>query len=304
MRYAVFDIETRVNKELLKSVFFAGQGLDKEEAYIRFRADLIKRQGDDFPPLVLHVPISIALGDVSADHVLRKVESLAVDNYSEAELVREFWRRLESFNGCLVSFNGRQFDLPVLELQALRYGLRCPVHFSESGRRRRYATSRHLDLFDFLSNYGVFRLRGGINALLQMIGLPGKEAMDGSRVQQAYEAGQMDKIHRYCRRDVVQTYFLFLRVQLLRGEITEDQYAAAKQASSVLLEGALECEADPSSQAFIGATDEIRSLPERPDGAAVKEAAEESAHGSSCGGADAEKTDAAFKPNMSVAAKD
>jgi predicted PolB exonuclease-like 3'-5' exonuclease len=252
MRYAVFDIETRVDKPLLNRVFFAGQGLDDDEAYARFRADLYKRQGDDFPPLVLHVPISIALGDVGPDHVLHRVESLALENYSEAELVREFWRRLENFSGCLVSFNGRHFDLPVLELQALRQGLSCPVHFSDAGRRRRYADARHLDLLDFVTNYGVFRLRGGMDALLKLIGMPGKKAMDGSRVQQAYEAGSLEEIHRYCRDDVVQTYFLFLRVQLLRGEINAEQYRVAAQASAWSLSASEEV--NPSGQSS-GGTD-------------------------------------------------
>jgi predicted PolB exonuclease-like 3'-5' exonuclease len=266
MRYAIFDIETRVDKALLNRVFYAGKALDDDECYKRFRVDLMERQGDDFPPLVLHVPISIALGDVTSDHILRKVENLALDNYSEAELVREFWRRLERFDGCLVSFNGRQFDLPVLELQALRHELRCPVHFSDMGRRRRYDIMRHLDLFDFLTNYGVFRLRGGMNALLQMIGMPGKDMMDGSSVQQAYEAGRMDEIHRYCRRDVVLTYFLFLRVQLLRGEINHEQYRVAAQASSSFLD--LQCEGESSvllSDAVGGGTSEISPCDRQPD---------------------------------------
>ena len=43
----------------------------------------------------------------------------------------EFWRRVENFPGTLVSFNGRAFDLPVLEMQALRYGCQAPRYFNE-----------------------------------------------------------------------------------------------------------------------------------------------------------------------------
>jgi predicted PolB exonuclease-like 3'-5' exonuclease len=303
MRYAVFDIETRVDKPLLNRIFFAGQGLDDEEAYARFRADLIKRQGDDFPPLVLHVPISIALGDVSPNHALRRVESLALDNYAEPELVREFWRRLENFNGCLVSFNGRQFDLPVLELQALRRGLSCPAHFSDSGRRRRYADTRHLDLLDFVTNYGVFRLRGGMNALLKLIGMPGKETMDGSRVQQAYEAGRLEEIHRYCRSDVVQTYFLFLRVQLLRGEINEEQYRAAAQESSSFLQAPYEGELGaPFSGAPAAQAAETASI-EQSGAAPANGPGGASVAGTSAGHTSAEKSSAAPVETPSAARK-
>ncbi len=236
MRYAIFDIETRIDKTLVNEVFFPQAGLSDDEALARFRDDLMREQGNDFPPLAFHIPISIAVGDVSADHKLCRVESLARDRYSERELVREFWERLERFDGCLVSFNGRRFDLPVLELQAFRHGIVCRSHFSESGRRRRYDIARHLDLHDFITNYGAFRLRGGMHALLRMIGLPGKESMDGGKVQKLYEQGRLEEIHRYCRSDVIKTYFLFLRVQLIRGEINEAQYNEAKQASASFLD--------------------------------------------------------------------
>jgi predicted PolB exonuclease-like 3'-5' exonuclease len=60
-----------------------------------------------------------------------------------------------------------------------------------------------------------------------MIGLPGKTEIDGSMVQQLWQDGRLADIHRYCRHDVIQTYFLFLRVELLRGRITTEQYAQA-----------------------------------------------------------------------------
>ena len=108
-------------------------------------------------------PISIAIGDVGADHALRSVESLALDGYSEETLAREFWARAERFAGCLVTFNGRRFDFPVLELAALRYGIAAPAHFAEgaASARARYSSERHLDLFDYLTNFGA---SGGLAA--------------------------------------------------------------------------------------------------------------------------------------------
>lgn len=237
--FAVFDIETRVDKRLLNRALCAGEGLEDEEAYQRLREQLRARRGSDFFPLTLHVPISIAIGDVGADHVLRSVQSLALDGYSEEALVREFWARAERFAGCLVTFNGRRFDLPVLELAALRYGIAAPNHFADSpgNTRSRYATERHLDLCDYLTNFGATGpLRGGMDLLLKMIGLPGKTGVDGAQVQDFYEAGRLDEIHRYCRSDVIQTYFLFLRVELMRGRLDEAAYRAAWEASAHFLD--------------------------------------------------------------------
>jgi predicted PolB exonuclease-like 3'-5' exonuclease len=235
MAFAIFDIETRVDKRLLNQAFFAGGGLSDEEAYQRFR-DELRGRGGDFFPITLHVPISIAIGNAGDDHVLSSVESLALEGYTEEKLVREFWTRAGRFPGCLVSFNGRRFDLPVLELSALRYGISAPAYFSEADSpRSRHEPDRHLDLFDFLTNYGAAGLRGGMDLLAKMIGLPGKTEFSGAMVQEYYEAGRIDEIHRYCRTDVIQTYFLFLRVELMRGRICEAAYRDACAASGHFL---------------------------------------------------------------------
>jgi predicted PolB exonuclease-like 3'-5' exonuclease len=232
MAFMDFDIETRIDKQLLNQVFFPGEGILDVDAYERFRQDP-RNRGGDFLPLTLHVPVSIAIGEVGDDYVLHGVESLALDNYSEKSLAGEFWRRVEGFDGTLVTFNGRGFDLPVLELAALRYGFVLPHYFDETApESKRARRGSHLDLYDFLCNYGASGLRGGMDLLLKMIGMPGKREMSGAEVQAAYETGRLDEIHRYCRSDVIQTYFLFLRVELMRGRVGETGYLAACSAGA------------------------------------------------------------------------
>jgi predicted PolB exonuclease-like 3'-5' exonuclease len=234
MSFAIFDIETRVDKQLLNRVFFAREKLDDETAYLRYRQGLHDRGGDFFP-LTLHRPVSIAFGHVGDDHVLRSVESLALNHYSEETLCRDFWDRAERFDGCFVTFNGRLFDFPVMELQALRYGLSIPRYFSDGGPRRPLADC-HLDLYDFLSNHGASRLTGGMNLLTKLIGLPGKGEVEGSQVQALFDADHLDQIHRYCRSDVIQTYFLFLRVQLIRTRLDPVSYNRVRDAGASFLD--------------------------------------------------------------------
>jgi 3'-5' exonuclease len=223
--FAIFDIETRIDKRLVNETQFRGRGLSDEAAFETLRRDLVEERGSDFFPLSFHVPVSIAVGSVSSDHLLQSVESLAEREYSEEQLVREFWERVEKFRGCLVSFNGRQFDFPVLELQALRYGCAAASYFGEDSLyRRRYQVGKHLDLYDFITNFGAYRVRGGFDLLLRTIGLPGKGKIDGSQVQELWDGGRLAEIHEYCRRDVIQTYYLFLRVELVRGRLTAERY--------------------------------------------------------------------------------
>ena len=232
MHFAIFDVETRIDKALVRAVLHRGEEIGDEEAYERTHAQIAARSrtGADFFPLAFHVPVSIVIGDVNDERVLTGVQVLGAEGYSEAGIVREFWERLERFRGTLVTFNGRGFDLPVLELAALRHGCVMPRYFKE-GFRYRYSDEAHYDLYEFLTNYGAYRVRGGFHLLAQLVGLPGKGEVDGAQVQALWEAGRLADIHAYCRRDVIQTYFLFLRLELMRGRITATQHAAALAAS-------------------------------------------------------------------------
>jgi predicted PolB exonuclease-like 3'-5' exonuclease len=163
--------------------------------------------------------------------VLEEIEVLRADERGEAEVVREFWRRLDPFEGTLVSFNGRGFDLPVLELQALRHGCPAPRYFGErNGLRARH--NRHWDLYDWLTNNGASRLRGGFDLIAKLAGLPGKGAVSGADVQMLWERGRWEEIHRYCASDVLQTYFVFLRLEYLRGRLDADGLARVEAATA------------------------------------------------------------------------
>lgn len=238
MRFAIIDIETRVDKRLVREVFFPAAE-SPEHAYLQMSEQL----GGGFFPITLHVPIVIGWGEVNSDHGLESVQTLTAGAGGEEALIAEFWRRAEQFRGCLVTFNGRRFDLPVLELHALRWGLSAPAHFA-----RRLSDEHHFDLMDFASGQGAIALRGGLDLLLKSIGLPGKGAVSGPRVQELFDAGRLPEIESYCRDDVIQTFFLFLRVELLRGRLEHADYRRAWERSARFLEqiGAPSGIGDPS----------------------------------------------------------
>ncbi len=110
-------------------------------------------------------------------------------------------------------------------------GCVIPRYF-EAGYRDRESDEAHYDLYDFLTNAGMYSLRGGFHLLAQLVGLPGKRAVDGADVQSLWESGRLAEIHAYCRRDVIQTYVLFLRLEVMRGRITAAQHAAALDATA------------------------------------------------------------------------
>jgi predicted PolB exonuclease-like 3'-5' exonuclease len=228
--FTVFDIETRIDKALLNATLYRRDGLADDEAFARLQEELSAR-GSDFFPLAFHVPVVVVAGEVGDDRILTDVRALGAPDYDEADIVREFWDRLEQRGDTLVSFNGRIFDLPVMELAALRHGHSIPRYFAD-GYRDQEVDGPHYDVYDVLTNHGTYGLRGGFQLLTRLIGLPGKGSTDGGDVQTLWETGRLIDIIAYCRRDVIQTYFLFLRLELLRGRITQRDHAAALEATT------------------------------------------------------------------------
>jgi predicted PolB exonuclease-like 3'-5' exonuclease len=127
-----------------------------------------------------------------------------------------------------VTFNGRGFDLPLLELCAFRYGLPIPDWYAEDKRnfdqpRYRYNMAGHFDLHEWLTNSGASRFQGGLSLAANLIGKPGKQDVAGYMVQDLWDAGRAADIHDYCRGDVLDTYFIFLRSRVLAGELSLDE---------------------------------------------------------------------------------
>ncbi len=61
------------------------------------------------------------------------------------------------------------------------------------------------------------------------MGLPGKpDGMDGSEVAQYHRDGRIQDIADYCESDVVNTYRVWLRYELFRGKLTENELEASE----------------------------------------------------------------------------
>ncbi|MDR1728029.1 MAG: 3'-5' exonuclease [Acidobacteriota bacterium] len=223
--YLVFDIETRVDKGLVKAVYDAEDALTLEQAYDTARDRLLERSGQksDFFPIPFHVPIAISTLQADEQYRIQSLGCLGADRFSEMELISRFWKIFESSRQILVTFNGRGFDLPVLETRALKYGIPLTRYFEAGYRGNRYADTHHIDLCDWMSNFGTAR-RGSLDVLAKLVGLPGKYSIGGDDVEYLFRQGRQKEINQYCTTDVLQTWILFLRVELLRGRLDAKRY--------------------------------------------------------------------------------
>ena len=73
---------------------------------------------------------------------------------------------------------------------------------------------------ELLTNFGSTRFTGGLNLAANILGKPGKMDVQGDMVQDMYDAGRLAEINDYCRCDVLDTYFVFLRTRVLLGQLT------------------------------------------------------------------------------------
>jgi hypothetical protein len=235
IRYLVFDIESVADAELVAKLRYAGQGLEPTEAVGRYRAELMEKYESDFIPYTFQVPISVAVGKVTADFCLEDVVVLDEPRFRPHVITENFWRGWQRYRRpTLVSFNGRGFDIPLLELAAFRYGVSVPGWFQTAGKsfdqpRSRYNTNAHIDLCELLTNFGSTRFTGGLNLAANLLGKPGKMDVQGDMVQDMHNAGRLAEINDYCRCDVLDTYFVFLRSRVLVGQLpleTEQQLIA------------------------------------------------------------------------------
>lgn len=230
VEYLIFDVEAVGNGHLIQRVRYPDEELTPEEAIERYRADLMEQNGRDVLPATFVDPISVAVAKVTKDFRLTGLTVLDPPHYRPEQIVRRFWQGWEHYQRpTLVTFNGRGYDMPVLEFGAFRYGISLPAWFNVESRsfeqsRNRYNVDRHIDLQDFFSNFSAVRVNGGLNLISNLIYKPGKSGIDGSQVQGLYFEGQAEKINDYCRCDVLDTYFVFLRTRVLIGRVSlEDE---------------------------------------------------------------------------------
>jgi len=131
---------------------------------------------------------------------------LASDN--EVELLEEFWGLIKGFDAH-VTFNGKQFDFPFLQMRSAVHGLRPTVTLDT----RRYTRHPHFDLYEILTGFYAQR-RGSLDFFCSLFGIPSpKTGMKGAEVGDAYRAGRLPDIAAYCQADVEATAELYKRVK-------------------------------------------------------------------------------------------
>jgi uncharacterized protein YprB with RNaseH-like and TPR domain len=143
----------------------------------------------------------------------------------ERDILEAFSELLEGYyrspRKLLCAHNGKEFDFPYLARRLLIHGLPLPDKLNLFGKKPWEVP--HLDTME-LWKFGDFKHYTSLKLMAHVLGIPSpKEDIDGSMVRDVYyKENDLERITRYCERDVVTVAQVFLR---LRNEklLTEDQ---------------------------------------------------------------------------------
>ena len=225
----VFDIETIPDVDAGRRVFGLDGLADRDVGNALFT---LRRQesGSDFLRHHLHRIVAISAVLRTSDKV--QCWSLGDADSCEKDLLERFFKGIERYSPNLVSWNGGGFDLPVIHYRALLHGVASPRYWDTGEDDRdfkwnnylsRYHT-RHLDLMDYLAMFSG-RANAPLDQIASLLGFPGKMGMAGDKVWDTWLAGDIHAIRDYCETDVLNTWLVYLRFELIRGHLFPERYA-------------------------------------------------------------------------------
>lgn len=252
MTILVFDIETIPDVQSGRKLFQL-EGLSDREVIQALFALRRSKTGTEFLPHYLQKICTISIVLSQGSHI--KVWSLGNEQSDEKELITRFFAGIDKHVPTLVSWNGSGFDLPVLHYRALYHKVSAPTYWEAGEQHKEFKWNnylgrfhyRHLDLMDIIAAYQN-KAFAPLDDIACLLGFPGKMGMSGSKVWEQHLNGEIKQIRDYCETDVLNTYCIYLRFELIRGTINPQEYEVAIQA----LKNYLESERDkPHLQMFL-----------------------------------------------------
>jgi hypothetical protein len=145
-------------------------------------------------------------------HWIEMERSRAYCQSDEKELLSNFWSDLAQIRPTrFVTFNGKSFDFPYINVRSAILGVLAPRDMLLDTRR--FATDRHFDVREALTNYDRYR-KGTLEFFCEIFGVASpKKGIDGSKVGGYFRQGRLDEIAEYCLADCRATGQLYQKIR-------------------------------------------------------------------------------------------
>ncbi len=167
--------------------------------------------------------ISVAFVTAKGDEYQLRVKSFYGDD--ELLILNEFCELLNNnFNRhyhYLCAHNGKEFDFPYLGRRLLANRIELPKLLQMAGKKPWEV--KHLDTMQ-LWKFGDYKSYTSLELLAAVFDIPTpKDDLDGSKIYNAYyKEHDLERIRRYCQKDVITLANLYLRINN-REEILDEQ---------------------------------------------------------------------------------
>lgn len=133
-------------------------------------------------------------------HVMLKEETAQ----AEKALLSEVWGFLATVEH-FITFNGNEFDVPMLMMRSLINRVRPSVNISI----KKYVIANHTDVRAVLSNWNS-HAKGSLDFYSRLLlGKSPKENMSGDMVQDAWDMEQFEDIGNYCEDDCKSVFEIY-----------------------------------------------------------------------------------------------
>ncbi|MCY3770258.1 MAG: 3'-5' exonuclease [Gammaproteobacteria bacterium] len=241
MNVLAFDLATIPDSLAGRRLHGLGGLSDGEVAKVLFAKHSRKTGGSDFLPPHLHKVVAISGVLCTGDEL--KVWSMGDQNAKEKELITRFCQVLDEHSPTLVSWNGGEFDLPVLHYRSLLHRVHAHRYWNsgeEGGEMKRGPGSsrcggRQIDLMDALSGLNA-SAAVPLDEIAGLLGFPGKPGRSGITVWEAYRKGGLPVIRNNGETAALKTFLVYLRWELVRGNLSELGYDREMDRTRAFLE--------------------------------------------------------------------
>jgi len=248
----VFDIETIPDEHLAISVL-GEMGDTFTDVLEKQRKKYGKEKIEDVfltPPFHQIISLSVFLRFLKPDGAVKRVWMAISPDLPEEEILKRFWKimgimiqrakvyskdRPISEYPYIITYNGKNFDIPVLIARTLKHedfivrqkledeavarGL--TVFFDDQDKWERdkanytYRYSRYnIDLIEILGGH-----KYSLYTMCSLCHIPVKTKGKGDEILSYYNNKEFERIARYCAEDIKATYLLYLNHLLLKANI-------------------------------------------------------------------------------------
>lgn len=201
---------------------FAEKTRFEQERQQRTAAELYGDRGGILAEFGKIVCIGVGSLHKSSDRLALRVTSYHGDH--ERDILERFVALLDDHyqtdNHWLCAHNGKEFDFPWIARRCVVHGIKLP-RLLDIGGLKPWEVG-HLDTMQLWS-FGDRKHFTSLGLLCHILGIPTpKDDITGADVARVYrEEGGLERIAAYCRKDVVATARLYLR--LTRGPVLREE---------------------------------------------------------------------------------